>query len=132
MTSVISSKRGFTLIEVIVAIFFLMVALLGLLSLTTTVIKGNAISKMTTLATTLAKDKLENVKNQDYADITAATDYLTSNGSVSESSSGAFYTRTCEVTENSPATNMKNIRVTVQWQWNGASRSISTSTIVSL
>jgi type IV pilus assembly protein PilV len=131
MRSAISGKRGFTLIEVLVAILFLVIGLLGLLSLTTTVIKGNAFSKMTTMATTLAKAKLEDVKSQSYTDVATSTDYATSSGTVSGSSSGALYTRTCTVTGDSPAANMKTISVQVTWLWNGTSRSVSTSTIIS-
>ncbi|HEX2975016.1 MAG TPA: type IV pilus modification protein PilV [Bacteroidales bacterium] len=127
----ISGKRGFTLIEVLIAMFILVVALLGLLSLSTMVIKGNSFSKTTTMATTLAKDKLEDIKNKSYDNIVSATDYATSNGVVSTTSTGAYYTRTCTVTPDSPAANMKSISVQVAWLWNGTSRSMSTSTIIS-
>jgi len=131
MASAVSDKRGFTLIEVLIAIFLLVIGLLGLLSLTTTVVKGNASSKMTTLATTLAKDKLEDIKNQNYSNIVTSTDYATSNGTVSASSSGAFYTRNCTVTSDSPAANMKSINVQVTWSWSGTSHNVSASTIIS-
>jgi len=99
MLSSISSKRGFTLIEIMVAMFFLLIALLGLLSLSTSVIKGNSFSKMTTMANTLAKSKLEELKSYNYDDIAAGsvTDYATTSGTVSSTQSGTFYTRTCTV-----------------------------------
>ncbi len=55
--------RGFTLLEVLIAMFILTVAILALVSVTITVIKGNASNKMVTTATTLAKDQLETLKN---------------------------------------------------------------------
>src|SRR3989339_886074 len=54
---------GFTSIEVIIAIMLLGVALLGLASVTVSVIRGNDFSKMVTTATTQARDKMEELKN---------------------------------------------------------------------
>ncbi len=56
-------RQGFTLLEVLIAMFILTVAILALVSVTVTVIKGNASNKMVTTATTLAKDQLESLKN---------------------------------------------------------------------
>lgn len=58
-----SNRQGFTLLEVLIAMFILTVAILALVSVTVTVIKGNASNKMVTTATTLAKDQLETLKN---------------------------------------------------------------------
>ena len=58
-----SNRQGFTLLEVLIAMFILTVAILALVSVTVTVIKGNASNKMFTTATTLAKDQLETLKN---------------------------------------------------------------------
>lgn len=57
------NRQGFTLLEVLIAMFILTVAILALVSVTVTVIKGNASNKMVTTATTLAKDQLETIKN---------------------------------------------------------------------
>jgi len=51
-------NHGFTMIEIIVAIVLITVALIGLASVTTTVIKGNLFNKTLSMATTLAKDKM--------------------------------------------------------------------------
>lgn len=59
----IKYRNGFTLLEVLIAMFILTVAILALVSVTVTVIKGNASNKMVTTATTLAKDQLETLKN---------------------------------------------------------------------
>ncbi|SEM06372.1 N-terminal methylation site-containing protein [Syntrophus gentianae] len=133
MPSSIINKRGFTLIEIMVAMFFLLTALLGLLSLTTSVVKGNAFSKMTTMANTLAKSKIEELKGYNYDDLSAGSviDYATTSGAVSSTQTGTFYTRTYTVVDDSPAVNMKNVTVQVGWSMNGTSHNVSTSTIVS-
>ncbi|MDY0188168.1 MAG: prepilin-type N-terminal cleavage/methylation domain-containing protein [Syntrophus sp. (in: bacteria)] len=136
MISVIPDKQGFTLIEILVAMCLLLIALLALLSLTTTVIKGNYASKMTTMATTLVKDKLEDLKNKSYASVSASTsgitstDYASATGQVSASSTGAYFTRncTCKLDAAEPNDTMKTVVVTVSW--NEGSRSVSASTII--
>jgi len=57
-------SRGFTLLEIVVAILILTIALLGLASLTSTIINGNFFNRTLTVATTLAKDKLEELKSE--------------------------------------------------------------------
>jgi len=59
-------SQGFTLIEIMIAIFLLVVAMLGVISVTVMVIKGNSFSKTMTTATTLAADKMEELKNKAY------------------------------------------------------------------
>jgi len=122
-------SAGFTMIEVLVAICLLAVALLGMASLTTMVIKGNAYSKARTTAATLAKDKLEELKNTTYANLTSNdTDYAASTGAVQTSATGAYYTRAWNIED--PATNLKNVTVTVTWSWQGSNRNVTLSTMV--
>ena len=83
--------KGFTLIEVMIAVFLLTVALLGTAALTTTVIRGNFFSQVSTTATTLAKDKMEELKAMPYNSLptTEVTDAWNSMGTTS----GSYYTR---------------------------------------
>ena len=111
-------NRGFTLIEVIIAGFILVIALLGVISTTVIVIKSNSLSKTMTTATTLAKDKMEQLKNTGYNSL-AGTD-----------TADSIYTRTWTVTDGSPAADMKTIVVTVLWNWQGAQHNVSLTTIV--
>ncbi len=124
-----SSSAGFTLIEVLVAICLLSVALLSMVSLTAMVVKGNAYSKVRTTATTLAKDKLEELKNSTYLNLegTDGTDYATSTGAVQTSASGAYYTRVWDIAANDPADNVKTVTITVSW---GTDRNVILRTIV--
>jgi len=120
------NKRGFTLIEVMIAIFLLAVALLGLVSVTTTVIKGNSFSETMTMATTLAKDKMEELKNTAYDNLGNSTDYASSDGSTTIAGN-AFYTRTATI--GAEANNMKAISVTVTWNWLTLNHNVTLNTL---
>lgn len=113
------NHKGFTLVEIMVAMFILTIALLGLISVTVIVIKGNSFSKTITTATTLAKDKLEQLKNTDYDSLAGGADTVES-----------IYTRTWTITNNSPAAGMKTIQVIVVWDWQGAARNVNLRSIV--
>jgi type IV pilus assembly protein PilV len=123
-----SDQKGFTLIEVIIAGFLLIVALVGAASVTTSVIKSNFLSETLTTATTLAKDKMEELKASTYTTATQAasmwtgTDYASGNGTVQASAAGSYYTRSW----TAPGTNTKTITVTVTWSFN---RSVQLKTI---
>ncbi|MEA1970236.1 MAG: prepilin-type N-terminal cleavage/methylation domain-containing protein [Thermodesulfobacteriota bacterium] len=114
-----SNDKGFTLIEVMIAIFILVVGLLGVAGVAVTVINGNAFSKEITTATTLAQDKMEELKNTRYSNITSGSD-----------TQDSFYTRTWTSTPDSPAADMKTIDVTVQFPWKGATHNVTLNTIV--
>ncbi|MEI8173706.1 MAG: prepilin-type N-terminal cleavage/methylation domain-containing protein [Deltaproteobacteria bacterium] len=110
-----SGQKGFTLIEVMIAIFLLAVALLGLASVTTSVIKGNSSSQTLTTATTLAKDKMEELKATSFTALstTGSPDYASADGTVQASASGSYYTRTWGVAGTDP----KTITVIVTWSF---------------
>ena len=57
-----TSDGGFTLMEVLITIVLLTVGLLGMAALTTGIINGNTHSRRLTTATTLAQDKIEDVR----------------------------------------------------------------------
>jgi len=131
-TSRLRKSKGFTLIEIMIAIFLLVVAMLGVISVTVMVIKGNSFSKTMTTATTLAADKMEELKNTAYDNLAAtATDTPES-----------IFTRTWAVTDGPPynpttpysTTNkplMKTVVVTVAWNWQGNNHDVVLRSIVS-
>jgi type IV pilus assembly protein PilV len=122
--------KGFTLIEILIAILLLVIALVGLASVTVSVIKGNDLSRMVTTATTLAKDKMEELKN--VSATSAGYDALTGSSDTVE----AIYTRQWTVgavgttAPDNDTTKMKKITVTVTWTWNGQSHNVTLDTIV--
>src|SRR5262245_39891577 len=120
------SQRGFTLLEVLVAIFILTIGLLGTAGLTTGIIRGNHFSKNITSATAAAQAQIESVKSGGYLYALAAnfpTDSITMGGMT--------FTRTTTITANSPAANMKTVSVTATWtETNNTSRSVTLQTIL--
>ena len=115
-------NRGFTLIEVLITVFLLVTAILGVISTTVIVIKSNSLSKEMTTATTLAKDKMEGIKNS--AATAAGYDALAGG---SETGLETIYTRTWTLT---PAAGMKTIEVKVEWNWQSAPHNVILKTIV--
>ena len=125
---------GFTLIEIVIALFVLITALLALISTTVIVVKSNTFSQTMTTATTLAKDKMEQLKNTAYASLTGGTDYAKPDSTVlTASTSETTYTRTWTVTnDGTPAAGMKTITVSVVWAWQGENHTVLISSIVAI
>ena len=100
-------QNGFTLIEVLVAMGIFAVAILGVAISATSVIRANQSSYSTTIAINLAQDKLEELK--------ALPASLASGGPITDTINGETFSRSWNVTSDSPITGMKRIDVTVTW-----------------
>ena len=119
------NNKGFTLVEIMIAVFILVIALLGLISVTVMVIKGNSFSKTMTTATTLAEGKMEQLKNTGSA---SKIGYDTLAGGTDTVES--IYTRTWTVTGNTPAAGMKTAEVKVEWKWQNVDRNVTLRGII--
>jgi type IV pilus assembly protein PilV len=117
----IENNKGFTLIEVLVAMVILSVGLLGTAALITGIISGNKVSNRATTATTLAQDKMEDIKRLGYSNTVSET-------RASLSSPYNNYEREVTVVDDSPAAKMKTVTVEVYWE---SSKSVSLKTILS-
>lgn len=106
--------NGFTLVEVLVAILILTVGLLGMASLTVAIIQGNKFSSDLTTATTLAQDKMEEIRR------IRQISYLNIDDEAIAVCSSPYeeFKREVVVDENPPG--MKTVTVTVYW--GGASK----------
>lgn len=105
-------QKGFTLLEVIIAMSILSAGLLAVCSMVHMVMASNSKSKNLTTAVNLAQNRVDNLKVTDYASIAASTELdLDENGNAG---SGIF-DRTVSVTTNA-SPSYKTAVVTVSWK----------------
>jgi len=108
-------EKGFTLLEILIAISIFSIGVLAVASMQLSAIRGNRLGNEVTQATFLAQDKLEELKNS--ADIASAPD--------SNDQQGVF-TRSWHIT---PATGDSHlVTVTVSWTVGGASHNMALRT----
>lgn len=69
-----TSRRGFTLIEVLVALVVLSVALVAMIPMLLQSIRGNYFGKETTQSAAVCQDKLEELRRVPYASLAAGND----------------------------------------------------------
>jgi type IV pilus assembly protein PilV len=123
----LKNVRGFTLLEVMIALVILAVGLLGLASLQVMAIKGNSFGQQMTVASTLAQNQLEQLRRTPAA-------LVNGNDTVTDQN-GITYTRNWAVTPNSPQTGASTVLITISWtgptgQGGAAARSINMRTII--
>lgn len=114
--------KGFSLIEMLIALVILAISLLGLAGLMAATTKNNSFGGHMTEAATFAQDKLEELKAIPWANIVGGTD--TKSGST-----GITYARTWNVSTllnpvPPPNDLLKAVTITVNWN-DGTSRSIN-------
>ena len=109
-------QRGFTMIEVMIAIVLLAVATTGLVGLFRIQTGASSFSRHATEATELAQDKLEFLRTQAANAASGSEPGLTSLGKT-----GGGYDRSWTVV---PSTTFTDYAVTVSWDESGTPRSI--------
>jgi len=106
-----TKSTGFTLIEILIALFILGFALLALAGLMVTTTKNNSFGGRMTEAATFAQSKLEELQ-------TMPTDDIVSGNDLKTGSQGNQYTRNWTVTtttDNDSKTITKQINLTINW-----------------
>ena len=104
-------SKGFTLIEVLIALVILSVAFLALAGLMVQTTKNNSFGGRITEAATFAQEKLEEFRAIGWEKIipnTSGIDYP-------DGATGIVYTRNWRVTPNPANGNLKEITVTINW-----------------
>lgn len=115
-------NKGFTLVEILIGLVFLVVGLLAIGSLQVTSIRGNSFSHHLTQATYIAQDRLEFLKELPFGSpLLIANDYNDQRVTVS----GIVFNGGYTVTEIG---NVKTLIYSVTWN-DGANHRITFSTI---
>jgi type IV pilus assembly protein PilV len=109
-------QKGFTLIEVMIAMVILATGLLALMGLQIVSIRSNAFSNEMAQASILAQTRLEEIRNKPYASLATGSTVTV----LPANETGIVYTVTETISdEGIPAANTRTI--TCQIDWKGAS-----------
>ena len=131
-----SNERGFSLIEILIAITVFAIGILAVGRMQITAIKGNSFANDLTKATTLAQDRMEKLIGLFYTDplnndtngngkaglddTNAAEDHNDPNNPVD-----GRYNIFWNIARNCPISNTKEIRVIIRWTDKGAQKRVS-------
>jgi prepilin-type N-terminal cleavage/methylation domain-containing protein len=113
--------KGFSLIEVLIALFILSIALLALAGLMVATTRNNSFGSNMTEAATFAQDKVEELKVSSWGTVASGVDARIG-------STGINYARTWTVTDN-PNGTQRWVNITVNWN-DLASHSISFLSVI--
>ncbi len=129
-----NEQKGFTILEVLIAISILTVGLLAVATMQVSAIRGNSLSSNVTGALALAEDKMEYLLGINYNDASLQDTIPANNANLSTIASGSVdhedpnidetgavggrYRRVWNISNNDPITNNKAITVIVTWNQN--------------
>jgi type IV pilus assembly protein PilV len=117
--NLLKGTRGFTLVEVLIAMVVLAIALMGLATLQVRCIRSNDLANRTTQATNLAQVQMEELLFLHATGTTfpAGVTFDDENPvSVPADDAGAIYTRSWEFIDDSPVPAARKIIVRVEWE----------------
>ena len=125
-----SNEKGFSLIEILIAITVFAIGILAVGKMQIAAIKGNSFANDLTKATTLAQDRMEKLIGLSYTDPllgganTTATDHNDPNNPVDDR-----YNIFWNIVPDYPVINTKTIKVIVRWTDKGAEKSCNITSI---
>ena len=116
----LQQSDGFTLVEILIAMVILIIGSLGVASLTVSIIRGNTFNNKISTATLLSRSKLQDAQRLGYTGVANVTeDYHTI-------PNYSAYKRVTSVNPDAPSANMKTVTVTVSWDTDRDSVSVTT------
>jgi prepilin-type N-terminal cleavage/methylation domain-containing protein len=127
---IFSEKKGFSLVEMMVAVCIMAIAFAGLATMEIACINGNSIASNVTMGITLAQDKMEELNSVDYEDPRVADVNTSNNADLRDDANidfsevdideqgnpGGMYTRIWNIADDAPTAGQKTIVVIVTWQ----------------
>ena len=116
----VQNAKGFTLIEILIAVTLLTIGLLGMAGLTVGIMRGNSLSSEVTAATALTQDRMEDIKRLGYINTAGSSEAYNSILGY------AAYRRVTTVDIDTPGVGMKTVTVTVYWKSDAASIAVET------
>lgn len=106
------------------ALTFIAVFSAGMVGLAVTVVRGNSQAKAMDIAVFLAHDRLETIRNTAYTSIVSANFPAEGYGTITVGSPAVAFSdfqRSVSIQDNTPASGMRRIVVTVTWRGGSAS-----------
>jgi prepilin-type N-terminal cleavage/methylation domain-containing protein len=124
------SNRGLSIIEVLVAIAIFAIGILAVAKMQYWNVRNNTTGNITTQATMLARQKIEELKSLDFgeADMGIGPHPDPNNPIDENGNAGGIYTRQWDVT-NPLGPSTRQIQVTVSWTRHGQTRDIELTSI---
>ena len=107
-----NNEKGFTLIEILIAISIFAIGMLAVASMQVSGIQGNGIARALTGASSWAADRVERLISlpYDHADLSAGAHPVFTPDPQDR------YALSWQVTENAPINNVKTIAVSITWK----------------
>jgi prepilin-type N-terminal cleavage/methylation domain-containing protein len=110
---VLMRSKGFSMVEVLIALLILAISLLALAGLMMTTTRNSSFGGHMTEASTFAQDKLEQLRVSPWAGIITGTDTITT-AIPGVPGTGIVYTRNWAVTPNADG-NQRWVSITINW-----------------
>ena len=111
--NLVKDREGFSLVEVLIAIFLLSIGIMGMATLQARGIRSNDLANRTTQAGTLAQFKLEEFIHRTSA--TAGETFAAGTTQDPDNPIDGVFSRSWEFTDDSPVPNAQTVVITVTW-----------------
>lgn len=114
--NLVKDRRGFTLLEVLLAICFLAIGMMALATLQSRGIRSNDLANRTTQALALAQIKMEEYIHRSRSETLAAGTTNDPDNPITETENGGgIFSRSWTIHNDTPVPNAQTITVRVRW-----------------